>query len=446
MIHPAHRLERILRVIAIAIIVLIPFHAFLSVWGASVFGHYTLLRLWKEFLLAVLAVGGVLLAVPCLKHPSRVLSAVRSRPLVWLILAYLTAVTVAAAITFIAHGTTTKAIAYGWLLDTRYLVFFLVVWWLSVGSGSWAVRWRRIVLVPAVIVIVLGLLQLILPADILKHFGYGPQTIPVLETVDQKAGYQRLTSTLRGANPLGAYLVVVLTALAAMFLRNRRPRARYTYGVLGAAGLAVLGLTYSRSAWLGLAAVLVCGTWVTRKSVRLRRLIPVVGAILILLIAGAGYALRDNDVFQNTVFHTDEHSRSVMSSNQGHFGAMREGLKDVIAEPLGAGVGTAGPASAYGNRPPRIAENYFIQIGQETGLIGLALYIAATVVLACQLYIRRANTLALVLLASLAGLTIVNMLSHAWTDDTLAYMWWGLAGLACGSIKPGSRDIAEPHN
>jgi len=34
------------------------------------------------------------------------------------------------------------------------------------------------------------------------------------------------------------------------------------------------------------------------------------------------------------------------------------------------------------------------------------------------------------LLASLIGLIFVNLVSHAWADDTLAYVWWGLAGIA----------------
>ena len=40
-----------------AILLLMPFHAFLTVWGASLFGHYTALRLWKEALLALCALG-----------------------------------------------------------------------------------------------------------------------------------------------------------------------------------------------------------------------------------------------------------------------------------------------------------------------------------------------------------------------------------------------------
>jgi hypothetical protein len=38
--------------------------------------------------------------------------------------------------------------------------------------------------------------------------------------------------------------------------------------------------------------------------------------------------------------------------------------------------------------------------------------------------------LALVLFASFIGISFVNLLSHAWTDDTIAYIWWGLAGAA----------------
>ena len=50
------------------------------------------------------------------------------------------------------------------------------------------------------------------------------------------------------------------------------------------------------------------------------------------------------------------------------------------------------------------------------------------------LWLRRADPLALTLFASLIGLTLVNMLSHAWADDTLAYVWWGLAGVAMASV------------
>ncbi|MGZ6004876.1 MAG: hypothetical protein ACXWLH_01870, partial [Candidatus Saccharimonadales bacterium] len=61
--------------------------------------------------------------------------------------------------------------------------------------------------------------------------------------------------------------------------------------------------------------------------------------------------------------------------------------------------------------------------------IGLGLFVAINLYLAKLLW-RSEDWLAKSLLAILLGLTIVNCLSHAWADDTLAYIFWGLAGIA----------------
>jgi O-antigen ligase len=118
------------------------------------------------------------------------------------------------------------------------------------------------------------------------------------------------------------------------------------------------------------------------------------------------------------------------SSNHGHVSALKQGIHDVVHEPLGRGPGTAGPASAYNNQPARISENFFLQVGQETGLIGLALFLLINGGVGYLLWLRREDPLSLALFASLIGLTAVNLLGHAWADDTLAYIWWGLAGIA----------------
>jgi uncharacterized membrane protein YuzA (DUF378 family) len=48
------------------------------------------------------------------------------------------------------------------------------------------------------------------------------------------------------------------------------------------------------------------------------------------------------------------------------------------------------------------------------------------------------DDLAAALLAGLIGLTFVNMLSHAWADDTLSYLFWGLTGIA---LYPAILDV-----
>jgi hypothetical protein len=155
-----------------------------------------------------------------------------------------------------------------------------------------------------------------------------------------------------------------------------------------------------------------------------------VALVFVLVFASVGYGLRHDDRFQNVFLHTSSHPGSAHSSNEGHASALKQGLSDIVHQPLGEGPGTAGPASVFGKAPTRIAENYYIQIGQELGLIGLGLFVAINALVIQRLWRGRRQELHLVLLVSFIGLIAVNMLSHAWTDDTLSYIWWGLAGVA----------------
>jgi O-antigen ligase len=279
---------------------------------------------------------------------------------------------------------------------------------------------------------------ILLPADFLKHFGYGPGTIPASATIDQKVSYPRVQSTLRGPNPLGAYLVLVLSAVGAMIVAARkfRWRAVVLYAVSGVA----LVLTFSRSAWLGALVSMILLIWLSLRSVRIRRYVLLAAAVAVTAFAIVGYALRDNDRFQNIFFHTNEQSQSTESSNQGHLAALHDGVSDVLHRPWGDGTGTAGPASVYNTGGSvRIAENYYVQIAQETGVIGLALFVAINVLVVLRLWQRRGDQLALVLLVSFAGIAVINMLMHAWSDDTLAYIWWGLAGAAVAAPGAGKK-------
>jgi O-antigen ligase len=198
--------------------------------------------------------------------------------------------------------------------------------------------------------------------------------------------------------------------------------------LLGASSLVLL-FTYSRSAWLGAIVALALLVWYFLPN-SLRKMALLLAVVAVLAGAGGISQLRHNDTVQNTVFHSDENSAAYVSSNAARSSAMTEGLREVWQQPFGRGPGTAGPASYRNFSAPRIAENYYIQLAQEVGVVGLALFVAINLLLVNELWRRRRDPLALVLLASLVGITLVNMLSHAWADDTLAVLWWGLAGVA----------------
>jgi hypothetical protein len=403
---------------------LIPFHAFLTVWGSTIVGHYTSLRLWKAVLLALSAIGVFFLLLTDRKIRQNTLT----RRLVWVILAYIALNVVWGLLALNQHDVTAKAFGYSMIVNLRFLLFFIITWCITLRMARLRANWSWFVLVPAAVVVAFGLLQtFVLPHNFLTHFGYGPHTIPAFETVNSNHDYYRTFSTLRGANPLGAYLLIPISILTVMLVSAKR---NWKQGLFMAASLVVLVFTYSRSAWIGALITIAIILFLSLKSRKTQQLTLAAAVVLVLVAGGLTLALRNNSHFENFIFHTDKNSSVKVSSNDDHASALKTGLSDIRHDPLGKGPGTAGPASFYNDHQPRIAENYFVQIGQETGLIGLGLFILINVGVGYLLWLRRGDPLALSLFASLIGLTFVNMLSHAWADDTLAYVWWGLAGIA----------------
>lgn len=411
---------------AVAIVlVLVPFHAFLTVWAASVVGHYTALRLWKEALL--FAVG--LLAVYIFIR-SRQLNKLFWRDWLWrLIVAFIAVNIVWGLVSYLRGGVTGKALLYGELLDIRPFAMLFIAWVAACGANWLYHNWQKLVLWPAAGVVTVGLLQyFVLPFDVMKHFGYGTDTISPYDTIDRKTEYIRIKSTLRGVNPLGGYLIIVLSTLGNMLFNKKR------LALVGAAIVAALIVMFgsgSRGAWLGLMVATAVLLWIQLPSAKARKLAVGIGLAVVVVLAAGIIALRENDTVQNIVFHTDENSVSRESSNSAHVRYATDALAEIATEPLGRGPGTAGPAGVYNQgHPARIAENNFLQIGQETGWLGLGLFTAIFVLLARALWQRRELALAQVLLASMAGLTVMAMLMHIWTDDTIVYLFFGLAGIA----------------
>ena len=425
-----HKDLAVVIILAAVVIALLPFHAFLTVWGSTLIGHYTLLRLWKEYL--VLICG--LIAIVWLFKDKKLRKEIFSSRLTWLITAFAVLDLILGAVAYKDHSVSGKALAYGLLDDLRFLFFFMVCWAIGLKTNVLSSKWGKFILIPAAIVVGFGLLQIsVLPANFLVHFGYGPNTIPPYETINNNQNYVRILSTLRGADPLGAYLLLPISAL--MVLLVKKPKGWLWAKLLLLLGsLIVLYASYSRSAWIGVVfcALLVAAAYL-KKEWLIKYKTPLIagGVAVLIVVAGGVFAFRHNPHFQNVFFHTQTNSSSPVSSDQAHLTALKDGTLSVLKHPLGVGPGTSGPASVYNHdRQSRIPENYFLQIGEESGWLGLALFLLINAFVGYMLWVRRESPFALTMLAALAGITFVNLLSLSWTDDTLSYIWWGLAGLA----------------
>ena len=420
----------VLSIICMVVLALAPFHAFLTVWLSSLIdGHYIALRLWKETLLLV----GIIVASYLVLADHKIRSHTLTRRLVWLILIYIALNGALGLIAYHQQEVTLKAATYGFVINTRFLFFFLVVWAVALRTSRLQKRWIPLVLYPAAVVCIFGVLQVfVLPKDFLSHFGYNLTTIDPYGTINNNQNYIRIISTLRGANPLGTYLLIPISVLIVLIIRGKRNWQNISLLI---AALITLYFSFSRGAWLGMALSFAIILLLNLHSQKAKLTFAGIFCAAILLVASGAIILKDNTHFQNVFLHTQTNSASPISSNDNHIAALENGFENIKIEPLGGGTGSAGPASVYNERPIRIAENYYIQLGQEVGIVGVALFVLINLGVGYLLWLRRSDPLALSLLVSLIGISFINMLSHAWTDDTVAYLWWGLAGIAMVNVS-----------
>lgn len=427
-----NKLANLSSYLAGAVIVLAPIWAFVSVALASVFGHYTIIRLVIELALVVLMLAAASLlaldrklATNLLKQKWLVpLAAFILLEIIWGIVAHFTS------------QVSLKALGYAWIVDTRYLLFFVVSYLLAMKSGWLAASWRWLIFIPAIVVSVFAVLQFaVLPLNFLHHFGYSSHTIFPYETINHNTDFRRAFSFTRGANQLGAYALIIASLAALALARTKR---KLFYGTSLIPALAALAFSFSRSAWLGTIVSLILLAILIFTSARARKIL-IASALALIIIAGILFAsLHNNPRFQNYFTHYNKDSTSKTTSDQQHASALADGLNDFASDPLGNGPGSSGPASVYnGDASPRNTENYYLMIGEEDGWLGLALMLAFFVLVAVQL-VRRKSSLALALFASFIGLAVVNFLLPAWTDITLAYIFWGLAAVALAPKTGGA--------
>jgi len=296
----------------------------------------------------------------------------------------------------------------------------------------------KLVLIVSTAVAGLGILQYFLPSDLLAHLGYGLERgTRTAFFIEDNPDLPRIMSTLREPNALGAYLLLPAAALLALFFKEQKSRVRYMFAFALLVHLAAIFLTHSRSAWLGAALALVLVSWWRfGRTIRvwLRRFWPVATG-LVLVVVAAAFALRDTAFFQRYIVHSEPTEQVAdLDSNDLHVLLAKEGLEGIADKPLGHGPGTAGLVSIRNPEGGQLTENYYIQIGYEVGVLGLAVFIALNALVYVRLR-RLHGDFAAALCASFWAYVLMNMLLHTWSNETLAAQWWTLAGMALAGLR-----------
>ncbi len=422
---------------SLALLAYMPFHVFFSQWLSTFTGG---LDIWKGAKDGI-AFGLLLIAVSLVAWQHK-----KTPKAYWYLVLAGATYGLLHVILYLANKDTSLQIAG---LATAYncrLIAYAIIGWSAALLSLERLELRKlikVILIASTIVCVIGLLQYVQPKDVMTHFGYRVERgVKPAFFIDDKPDLPRIMSTLRDPNSLAAYLVIPITLLWAHLIQNKnRNRLMLLGGLLGL-HLLTSFLTFSRGGWAGTSICLAVVTVYLKKDllkIWIKRFGWAIALVVVALAAGA-YMLRDQYFVQHVIFHSDESTVAQEDSNDLHVSFAQKGLEGIADQPEGHGPGTAGIVSIQKPDGGLLTENYFIQIGYEVGLLGLALFLGLWAWLSGQLARIKNNVLAASLFATAWGFVLMAMISHLWTNEVVALLWWLPVGIVIGGAKSNSQE------
>ncbi len=402
------------------LLVVMPFHAFLSIVLGNFLGHEAVFQSWKELLFVVLA--GLWL-YSCWREKRFLLR--------WDVtnIAALSIIILGLIVSGLQHPSTIGFL-FGVKTDLVPIGLFLIAQ--AYGYLFDDNRLMRLVLLPAIAVAALALVQVtIVPSQLLALLGYSAQTINPLQLVDASGGLVRAFATLGGPNQLGTYLILPATLALAALIKTKKWVFLPTLLILATG----IGLSFSRSSWLGAATALIVAALISLSS-KLRLL--VLGGLIIVGVLGAsivvpGLSNSKNVILQNLFLHGQFYQeKTIGPPDVRRSDALVHGFVLTQQQPWGHGLGTAGPAS-YHNDTQLIVENWYLQIAYELGLAGLLAYLVFFTSLIIGFMRQKSSSLQVGLVAGLIGILVASLFLHSLADSTLALISFIVFGLYKGN-------------
>lgn len=403
----------------VALIGLMPFHAFGTTWAGSLFGNRMLWQSWKEIIIVALCLYSAFWLIRDRKLGRYILNYRLNQ----MILVY-------AGLHLLISWITkpdASSLLHGLKIDLEFLALFIAAQIVAHRAKKINVEalLSKVIIAGGVIVGLFGVAQAwFLPKDFLLNFGYGPEVISPYLPVGGSSQLFRILATLGGPNQLGQYLILPLMVLGAYTWQTKK----WWLMSLSVPMLICQYYSYSRAAWVALIAAVLVLAW--KMAGAKTAIISLLVACMLALAGWFGYAQvrHQNTNINYIILHGASSAESI--SNNDHVKAVKTALTDIAQYPFGKGTGSAGPAVFYRTTNVGIiTENYYLQLGIEVGLLGLVLFLAIIVAVAVILWQQpSSHYLATGLVATLAGWSLINLVSHGWADSTAAIVWWGSAG------------------
>ncbi len=257
---------------------------------------------------------------------------------------------------------------------------------------------------------------------------------------------RRVSGSIGWPNTLGAYAAAVLCLPIAMWMALSYSKYRLVLTALIIIGSVPLALSFSRGAWVGLAVAVVVmyGLSLKQKIITLRGFwAQMIVLAVIILVAGMLLAEQISDRASEDTLSVRAYLNEIA-------------LTMAKAEPvLGIGLNTFVPAMrAYDTRNvyayfPEPVHNIFLLTVAETGIVGLALYLAS-IILAVRIawsLIRQSDkkisAIAIGLVGAIVSLIVSNLTDVHLRTDVIYAMWWVFIGLLLGTKRLMDQDVLK---
>ena len=267
--------------------------------------------------------------------------------------------------------------------------------------------------------------SLVVGIDGLSQYFFNVEFLRHKSSVAITNGISAITAAFNHYNDFGAYLVVVLSLVLALFLPRQRRFDRLALILSLILFEVCLLLTFSRGAWIGFIFLLVLMLFLSRKFKELTIILTI---FIILLIAMPITRGRLAFIFK-------------IGGDADRLRIWQATLSMVKENPfLGKGIGTF--MDYFSKRAPNLliqyAHNCFLQIWAETGIFSLLSFLAFVSVLLSKGIATFKKTNNYMLLGMSCG--IFGFLVHSFFDThfyslQLSALFWSIAGILAALIN-----------
>ena len=252
------------------------------------------------------------------------------------------------------------------------------------------------------------------------------------------ARIDRIGSVFLSSLSCGWYLILPFAVgIERAIRRTASPLVLLATVMIGAALL----LTQTRSAILGALVVLVLAFAPSAGRGRhWRTQVAILLAGLAILAVPAAFGTGLSKRVQSAGNATDQ-------STAGHVSGFWSGLNTIGRNPLGLGLGTgAGTGQRFAVKGDVIAENNYLEVGDELGILPMLIFAALMVALILRLRRvarDRLDPLITAAWAAAGGLALAAWFLQTWSDFAVAWTFWGVAGAALGLARQRAAVPAE---